>query len=131
MWGFTLVELLIVVAIIAMLTATVSVFYSGTRAKSRDARREQDIKTLVSALSLYVASSPRYPVYTGYITGADSLSVDLKNSGSVEVAPTDPTNSGNYRYHYYSADGTDYTITYYLETDSIPGKTPGVNTAGP
>ena len=110
--GFTLIELLVVVAIIGMLTSAVSVFYSGTRAKSRDAKREQDIKTLASALALYAASNQRYPVYAGYITGSDALTVDLKNSGSLDVAPIDPANSGNYRYQYDSADGTDYVITY-------------------
>lgn len=129
--GFTLIELITVVAIIALLTSVVSVLYSQTRAKSRDAKREQDIKALVNALSLYAGTNQRYPIYSLYITGTDGLSADLRTSGSLNAAPTDPTNQGNYRYHYDSTDGQDYTLTYYLETDSIPGKAAGVHTAKP
>ena len=129
--GFTLIELIIVIAIIGILFSVVSVLYSDAKSKSRDAKREQDIKTLTNALSLYAGTSQRYPIYSGYITGTDSLSVDLRNSGAINALPVDPTNAGNYRYSYASTDGQDYTLTYYLETSSIPGKAAGIHTAKP
>lgn len=129
--GFTIIELLVVLAIAAMLLAGVMVLFQGARAKARDATREQDSKTLQNALTLYVTNLHAYPIYDGYLTGSDVVSVALKNSDSIPQMPRDPLNQGNYRYYYTSADGSTYTLKYYLETDTIPGKSAGLNQAGP
>jgi len=81
--GFTIIELLVVIAIIAVLIAAGTVLYSSVKAKSRDATREQHMKTLQNALAIYVASSQSYPVYSGTITGSDDFSVLLKDVGGI------------------------------------------------
>lgn len=131
--GFTLLELLVVVAIIGLLTALVFALFSAARAKSRDARREQDAKTLQQALALYIASNPTYPIDVDgeYLTGADAVSVALISAGAISTTPRDPLNTGSYRYHYQSANGLTYTITYFLETNTIPGKSAGSQQASP
>jgi type IV pilus assembly protein PilA len=129
--GFTLVELLVVVAIMALLLSLVFVLFSSARAKSRDAKREAEIKSLQTALGIYVTNSGVYPVYTGPITGTDAMSSALLTSGAIPDIPKDPINSGNYVYTYDSTDGRTYTITYYLETNTILGKSAGQQIVGP
>jgi len=51
--GFTLIEILVVVAIIGIITAVVMVSLSTARSKGRDARRKADLAQLQKALELY------------------------------------------------------------------------------
>lgn len=131
--GFTIVELLIVIAIIGMLASIVLVQIQEVRKKQRDAEREQEIKTLQNALALYVSNATTYPITSGAValTGTDSVSLALINADAIRAIPIDPLNTGNYRYVYNSADGATYTLTYYLETDSIPNKSAGIQVVAP
>lgn len=129
--GFTMIEMLVVVAIAAMLLSITLVSIQQARTKSRDATREQHIKTIQSALALDANTNGNYTVYDGYLTGTDVVSIGLKDSNSLSQMPQDPLNSGNYRYSYTSVDGSTYTLKYYLESDSILGKAAGLNQASP
>ena len=129
--GFTIVELLVVIAIIALLASLTFAMLQSTRAKSRDAERESEVKSLQNALAIHVVNDKVYPVFTGAITGIDTLSTQLLNSGAFSSIPKDPLNTGNYVYQYSSSDGSTYAITYFLETNNIPGKPAGQQTAGP
>jgi len=129
--GFTIVELLVVIAIIALLASLTFAMLQSTRAKSRDAERESEVKSLQNALAIHVVNDKVYPVFTGAITGIDTLSTQLLNSGAFSSIPKDPLNTGNYVYQYSSSDGSTYAITYFLETNNIPGKPAGQQTVGP
>ena len=129
--GFTIVELLVVIAIIALLASLTFAMLQSTRAKSRDAERESEVKSLQNALAIHVVNDKVYPVFTGAITGIDTLSTQLLNSGAFSSIPKDPLNTGNYVYQYSSSDGSTYAITYFIETNNIPGKPAGQQTAGP
>jgi prepilin-type N-terminal cleavage/methylation domain-containing protein len=59
--GFTLIELLVVIAIIAILSTVVMAGLNSARAKSRDAKRLSDIKSLQKALDLYSDTCEGYP----------------------------------------------------------------------
>ena len=59
--GFTIVELLIVIVVIAILAAITIVAYNGLQGRARDAQRHEDIKTIAKALELYYADNGRYP----------------------------------------------------------------------
>ncbi len=65
--GFTLIELLVVIAIIGLLASIVMVSLSGAKTKSRDAKRQADIKSIQLALSLYYNDNGMYPknIYAG------------------------------------------------------------------
>ena len=131
--GFTIVEMLVVIAIAGMLLSGVLVLFQSSRAKARDATREQHIKTLQNALALYANSLGRYPIAATelVLTGSDSVSVALRSADAIPQMPLDPLNQGNYQYRYTSANGSTYTIRYYLETNNIQGKSAGENTASP
>lgn len=130
--GFTLVELLVVIAIITLLGSTILLQVEKARAKARDAQREKDIKTLQDSLALYVINNKVFPIAGNMaLTGADTVSQELVNKEALPKVPIDPLHTGNYQYIYNSSDGSTYTLTYYLETDSVLGKSLGIQTASP
>ena len=59
--GFTIVELLIVIVVIAVLAAISVVAFRGIQERARDTQRAQDVKTIAKALELYYADNGRFP----------------------------------------------------------------------
>jgi general secretion pathway protein G len=59
--GFTLVELLVVITIIAILSVAAYVAVGGQTTKAKNSRRMQDLSTIQSALEIYFAEMGRYP----------------------------------------------------------------------
>lgn len=94
--GFTLIELLVVIAIIGLLATIITASLSTAKAKSRDARRIADIKTLQTALDLYYNDNYAYPT---------SLSSLVPNY--VPVLPTDPSTNASYKYTVFPASGSN------------------------
>jgi len=62
--AYTLIEMLMVVAIIGVLASSILVGLSGTRAKARDSRRITDLKSVQTALELYYSKYNVYPSRT-------------------------------------------------------------------
>jgi len=65
--SFTLIELLVVIAIIGLLSTVVLISLSGVRAKARDARRLSDMKTLRTAIDMYVSDHNGNPFSTNNV----------------------------------------------------------------
>lgn len=132
--GFTLIELIVVVAIIAVLSSIVVTQFSSAQMKSRDARRIEDVVQIKKALSLYQVDNTQFPVETVVviITGVDSFSTTLIGSGAMSAVPTDPRHPvTSYTYQSNSA-GSDYDLTFCLEGNTIPNYTQGCgNTISP
>jgi len=59
--GFTIVELLIVIVVIAILAAITIVAYNGIQTRARDASRDAAVRTLRNSLELYAADNNVYP----------------------------------------------------------------------
>ena len=59
--GFTLVELLIVIAIIGIVTMIASSSFASAQKKSRDASRKASLKSLSDALNMYYADFGLFP----------------------------------------------------------------------
>ena len=60
--AFTIVELLIVIVVIAILSAISIAAYTNFQARARDSLRLQDVKTIAKALEMYYVDHGRFPV---------------------------------------------------------------------
>lgn len=123
--AFTLIELLIVIAIIGILAAFMFTNLQGSRERARDARRKGDLNAIQSSLRLYYNDHQSFPLSTSpsyNITGASwgSSFLDSANGttymGSV---PEDPNTNTGAKYKYYS-NGNTYVLAAVLENKSDP-----------
>lgn len=104
--GFTLIELLVVIAIIGLLASIVMVSLSSAKAKSRDSKRQADLKSIQLALALYYNDNGFYPKNI-YATSGTAPSNGLAPTYLPSV-PRDPNagstacgdSSGQYCYKY-------------------------------
>lgn len=64
-YGFTLVELLVVMAIISILATVVISGFRSSQMRGRDAARKSDLKQLSNSLELFYADYGRYPAASG------------------------------------------------------------------
>lgn len=74
--GFTLLELLIVIAVIGILSSVVLGSVQSSRAKARDAIRKQDLHNLEIALAMYYADKGEYPIANGDWLSSESDDID-------------------------------------------------------
>jgi prepilin-type N-terminal cleavage/methylation domain-containing protein len=86
--GFTLIELMVVIAIIGILATIITASLSTAKAKGRDAKRISDIKTIQTALALYYNDNQSYP---------KTLSSAL-TPNYIPVLPKDPGTNTDYKY---------------------------------
>ena len=110
--GFTLIEILIVVAIIAILASVVLIGLGPTQQSGRDARRISDLREIQTGLELYYSKCGFYPGAAncagGWVAATfGQMSAALTGSGiGVAVVPNDPTNGATYYYAAAAGDGT-------------------------
>ena len=128
--GFTLVELLIVVAIIGVLATLLMVNFIAVRQRARDAERKSDIRQIQSALELFRSDEGLYPnaspptttLYNGASCPDSSALAVLdpttqnKNTYMAKI-PCDPNGIGYYNAgeYFYSGGGSTYTLGACLE----------------
>lgn len=133
--GFTLVELLVVVAIIGILAAVSVVALNTARARARDSRRVADVRQMQTALELYYNDMGTYPA-----TAAAGGEIKASTTVYMSQIPTPPSphdggcTAANNLYAYaIQGEGTtnpSYTITYCLGA-ATGGLTAGVSVATP
>lgn len=102
--GFTLIEIIVVTGIIGLLAALVMASLNLSRVKSRDARRQEDLHEVETALEIYHNEKGAYPaVFDTWLYSTDAANpwiIDLGTNYIPEV-PKDPRNKGNQIYRYY------------------------------
>jgi len=120
--GFTLIELMVVIAIIGLLSTLAVVSLNNARIKSRDAKRISDIKQVQTGLELYYSDKNTYPVAATAIVLGDTGQTTLSGAGFSDTAsgstymgkvPANPTpNGADYS---YTGDANTYAIVFTLE----------------
>lgn len=115
--GFTFVELLVSVTIMAVMMAAAVVSYSGTNKRSRDAKRKADLEMIRSALEICRSNTGVYPA--GPITASVQCS---DGATTLSVTPSDPLNpaTNHTTYTYNRTSTTTYTLSANLELPSDP-----------
>lgn len=116
--GFTLIEIMVVVAVIALLGAMIGPTLFNKVQQAEETRVAQDIRAIESALKFYRLDNYRYPTQG---QGIDALinapgdAEDRWNGPYLESMPTDPWGQ-NYLYRYPSVNGKDFDV-YTLGAD--------------
>jgi len=115
--AFTLVELLVVVAIIGLLASISVIALSSARTKARDARRVGDVKQVTTALELFFNDYGRYPTdqewALGYLVSPDGSSTYLSTIPSAPNPPDGSCDSSTNQFSYtQDNNGESYTITF-------------------
>ncbi len=134
--GFTLIEILVVIAIVGLLSTLATSAFGSARSKSRDTKRLNDIKQIQNSLELFYSDWEYYPTSTGIILGNDDYNclaapgfmpaVSCPVKYYMNGVPKDPFNG---QYIYYG-DIKSYEIVFTLESGS-GGYGAGIVTATP
>ncbi|MDB4939676.1 MAG: hypothetical protein JWO40_101 [Candidatus Doudnabacteria bacterium] len=128
--AFTLIELLIVIAIIGLLASIVMGALGTARAKGRDALRKQDMQQLKTALNLYYQNTGTMPanqtIGIGYSDTQPNFLIELVNTGILAKIPHAPAGGAPYYYYDYGLgnNGVGALVTTVLEasTASVTGE---------
>ena len=125
--GFTFIEILVVVAIIAILATAGLAVYQEARKKSHDTQRTSDISQLQVALRVYRdASGLGFPTYAGGELIGDGVNLDATLAPYLAGQIRDPLyGSSGYAYYYdsdYSCGGTSHTILVALTVEQAANK---------
>ncbi|EKD90594.1 MAG: hypothetical protein ACD_30C00112G0035 [uncultured bacterium] len=145
--GFTLIELMITISIIAILAVTGIIIYTGAQKRARDSKRRQDITSITQALETNKPpTSPIYaPLANSHFSGgkipseANPEKYCLAKNTIDKTPPAEPVTAGdwqagqdcpggaaNYKIASSSAsavyengsDALSWTVCAYLEQDS-------------
>ncbi len=123
--GFTLLELLVVISIIALLSSVILAATTVARSKARDSKRLEDFHGIRVALESYYQENNAYPVtfsgltpaYWGNCSDYGSHGVSGATGwvpglapGHIAALPLDPLPVSTDGCYLYASDGIDYKI---------------------
>lgn len=138
--GFTIVELLIVIVIIAILAAITIVAYNGIQDRARYSSMKSDINTINKAIQMYYAENSSYP--GSNTTGTLVYSAGPNNTMAIPgLAPTyiaqmpSILNDGKGGYYAYivTMNGVNYKLVRLVPSGSqvpaVEQSDPGIDPA--
>lgn len=141
--GLTLMEILVVIAILSVLSTMAIVALNNARSKARDDIRMADLQNIRIALNLFHAESGQYPINEFIIFGLNKSANSLNTQGNwahldnfltTINLPKDPLNRASHSdpmpwdgdlVYWYASDGDNYDLIALLENehpDSCPNK---------
>lgn len=126
--GFTLVELLVVIGVIAIIMVAFFPNFMGVRQRARDNQRKSDLKQIQNAMELYKLdqANPQYAPTGAFAPALCGQCWTSQNGcgGNVYMKkfPCDPLNPTPYIYRLDSNDPLKYTLSACLENIADPDK---------
>lgn len=122
--AYTLIEMLMVVAIIGVLASSIIIGLGASRASARDARRITDLKNTQTVLELYYNKYGFYP-RAGNIRDNSEQTIDWQELDTIMTStevglninrlPRDPLHNSGKKY-FYGTNGQSYVLGAELET---------------
>lgn len=157
--GFTLIELMVVIAIILILALIAIPAYRNMQTRARRSRVQSDLRTLANALQMFYTDWSKYPVQTtanrlvetsgagAELVGGTGATINVSGSVSstgevgpityIEKLPIDPFDPAGGSYYYQSDSGGTKWVLY--SYNAVPGEyiwrksdgTTGITTTAP
>jgi type II secretion system protein G len=116
--GFTLVELLVVIVVLAVLAAIVLPKFLGAGLRSKEAALKSDLTILRNAISLFLTDTGAYPATLADLAATSAPSSGLDSAGAsktitasdwngsyIESVPTDPVSKAAFTYYVSTSGG--------------------------
>ncbi len=112
--GFTLIELMIVIAILAGLATMFMTTFPSAQKRGRDTKRRSDLKQYQTAMELYANKNGGYLVSGGTINPSGTFCSDAAKLG-LKSCPDDPKSTQHYS---VNSTATQYVLWTQLEQPS-------------
>lgn len=106
--GFTLVELLVVIVVLAVLAAIVLPKFMNSSQRSKESALRSDLKLIRNAISMFQADTGKYPNSLADLAETDKTAVKVAGGAAVnaadwhgpylEAVPKDPITGSDFTY---------------------------------
>ena len=114
--GLTLIELLIVLAIVGLLISVLVVSFGGPKEQANDARRTADIQQILKAMDLCYDDSDCGAGANQYISTTGGANAITTISTYLPSVPIDPVDSSPYQYAWIDNSGLPLIDKYCVYT---------------
>lgn len=109
--GFTIVELLIVVVVVAILATVTVVSYNGIQAQAYNSTVQSDLHNLAQKFEIYKASNDRYPLLDDLASVGVTVSKQSYDTSTNAFLYCFRTDGSQYAFIARSKSKTNYTVS--------------------